>query len=56
MVFLINIKKIREKPDNPSSPYSAISPYLLPPDPPELLSHYLDQGGSADAPGNLIVW
>jgi len=56
MVSLINIKQIREKPDNPSSPYSAISAYLLPSDPPQLLSQYLDQGGSADAPGNLIVW
>ena len=50
------IKQIREKPDNPSSPYSAIGAYLLPPDLPELLSQYLDQGGSADAPGHLMVW
>ena len=56
MVFLINIKKIQEKTDNQFSPYSAISAYLLPSDPPELLSQYLDQGVSADAPRNLIVW
>lgn len=56
MVFLINIKKIQEKTDNQFSPYSAISAYLLPSDPPELLSQYLDQGVSPDAPGNLIVW
>ena len=56
MVFLINIKRIREKTDYPSSPYSAISAYTFPSDPPELLSQYLDQGVSPDAPGNLIVW
>ena len=50
------IKQIREKPDNPSSPYSAIGVYLLPPDLPELLSQYLGQGGSPDSPGNLMVW
>ena len=50
------IKQIREKPDNPSSPYSVIGAYLLPPDLPELLSQYLDQGGSADSPGHLMVW
>jgi len=50
------INQIREKPDNPSSPYSVIGAYLLPPDLPELLRQYLEQGGNPDAPGHLMVW
>ena len=50
------INQIREKPDDPSSPYSAIGVYLLPPDLPELLSIYLDLGGDADALGHLMSW
>ena len=50
------INQIREKPNDPSSPYSAIGVYLLPPDLPELLNQYLDQGGKASDPGHLMSW
>lgn len=50
------IESFREKPQDPESPWSAIGVYFLPPDLPELLSHYLAADGEADAPGHFLVW
>ena len=47
---------IREKPDNPSSPLSAICAYLMPPDFPDLLNQYLNLGIESDAPGHMMEW
>ena len=50
------VTSIREKPENPSSPFSAICAYLMPPDFPDLLNQYLNLGGKSDAPGHMMEW
>ncbi|MEO0478060.1 MAG: sugar phosphate nucleotidyltransferase [Planctomycetota bacterium] len=50
------VLSFREKPQDPESPWSAIGFYFLPPDLPELVGTYLEQGGEADAPGHFLVW
>ena len=48
--------RIREKPENPSSPFSAICAYLMPQNFPQLLNQYLSLGGESDAPGYMMEW
>lgn len=50
------VQRFREKPQDPESNLSAIAVYLLPPELPELVADYLDEGGNPDAPGHFLAW
>ena len=46
----------REKPQDPSSPLSAMAVYFLRAESESLLREYLVGGGDPDAPGHFIAW
>ena len=48
--------RFREKPSEPTTSLVAIALYFFPPTIPDLLRHYLEQGGNSDAPGRFIEW
>ena len=50
------VRRFREKPKDPDSPYSAIGVYFLPPELPELVQRYLAGGGEVDSPGHFLAW
>jgi glucose-1-phosphate thymidylyltransferase len=50
------VLRLREKPDDPRTPYVAIAAYFFPPGVRDLLACYLDRGGNPDAPGHFIEW
>jgi len=50
------VQRFREKPQDPESNLSAIAVYLLPPELPQLVADYLEEGGNPDAPGHFLAW
>lgn len=50
------LRALREKPDDPRTPYAAICLYLVPPALREWLDRYLDAGGNPDSPGHFFAW
>jgi len=52
----LSVTAMREKPAVPSTDTGSIGVYLLPADLPALVSSYLAEGHTADAPGHLMAW
>ena len=50
------VLSFREKPQEPSSPLSAMAVYFLKAETESLLREYLAEGGEPDAPGHFIAW